>query len=116
MMAALTSDLARPSEAHTGHALFVLPTLLQSQAVHAHHSFATHYRYNEQVEISGVITEFQLANPHSFMHVEVSLENSETEMWEVEANSVVLLRRADVTTDTFRVGDRVTITGMRSLD
>ena len=116
MMAASTSDLARSSEAHKRFALFILPILLQSQAVHAHHSFATHYRYDEQVEISGVITEFQLANPHSFMHVEVSLENSETEMWEVEANSVVLLRRADITTDTFRVGDRVTITGMRSLD
>jgi len=92
------------------------PMLLQIQSAHAHHSFATHYKYDEQVEISGVITEFRLANPHSFMHVEVTLASGDTEMWEVEANSVVLLRRANITNDTFRVGDRVTITGMRSLD
>ena len=116
MMAASTSDLGRPSEAHKRLVQCIFLILLQSQAVPAHHSFATHYRYDEQVEISGVIIEFQLRNPHSFMHLEVSLENGETEMWEVEANSVVLLRRADITTDTFRVGDRVTITGMRSLD
>jgi hypothetical protein len=115
-VAASTSDLARPSEAHKRLAQCIFLLLLQSQVVHAHHSFATHYRYDEQVEISGVITEFQLANPHSFMHLEVSLGNGETEMWEVEANSVLLLRRANITTETFRVGDRVTITGMRSLD
>ncbi len=115
-MAASTSDLVCPSKAHKRLALFILPILLQSQAAYAHHSFATHYRYDEQVEIAGVIIEFQLANPHSFMHLEVSLENGETEMWEVEANSALLLRRANITADTFRVGDRVTITGMRSLD
>ncbi len=94
----------------------IVALLLQAQVVHAHHSFATHYSYDEQVEITGVITEFQLANPHSFMHVEVTLATGETEMWEVEANSVVLLRRANITRETFRVGDQVKITGMRSLD
>jgi len=82
-MAVLIFDLARPNEAYKRLAQFILPILLQSHAVHAHHSFATHYSYDEQVEIFGVITEFQLANPHSFLHVEVALENGETEMWEV---------------------------------
>ena len=68
--------------------------ILGAQVVHAHHSFATHYKYDEHVEISGVITEFRLANTHSFMHIEVALESGATETWEVEANSVVLLRRA----------------------
>lgn len=90
--------------------------LLETQAVQAHHSFATHYKYDEQVEISGVITEFRLANPHSFMHIDVTLEGGAIEMWEVEANSVVLLRRANITNETFRVGDWVRMTGMRSLD
>ena len=115
-MTASISDIARPHRVHRHLAKFFVPVLLQAQAVHAHHSFATHYKYDEQVEISGVITEFRLANPHSFMHVEVTLETGGTEMWEVEANSVVLLRRANITSETFRVGDRVTMTGMRSLD
>ncbi len=115
-MIVLTSVLGGQYRLNGRPALWVAMLLLMTQAVQAHHSFATHYKYDEQVEISGVITEFRLANPHSFMHVEVALESGETEMWEVEANSVVLLRRANITNETFRVGDQVRMTGMRSLD
>jgi hypothetical protein len=115
-MTAITSVFLRPAMLPSKVALAASVLFLQMQVAYSHHSFATHYSYDELVEITGVITEFALANPHSFMDVEVSLENGETEMWEVEANSVALLRRANITEETFRVGDQVTITGMRSLD
>jgi hypothetical protein len=111
-----SSRLTRLHDA-VAHTVGILaPLVLLAPAVNAHHSFATHYRYDEQVEISGIVSAFRLANPHSFMEVEVTLETGETEVWEVEASSVVLLRRANITSDTFRAGDRVRITGMRSLD
>lgn len=116
MAAALTSRPSSSRGLRRRLAWSAAVGLLSIQAGQAHHSFATHYKYDEQVEISGVITEFRLANPHSFMQIEVSLEGGESEMWEVEANSVVLLRRANITNETFRVGDWVRMTGMRSLD
>ncbi len=79
-----TSHFANPNRLRRRFWWLVAFMFFETRAVHAHHSFATHYKYDEQVEISGVITEFRLANPHSFMHIEVALEGGATEMWEVD--------------------------------
>jgi hypothetical protein len=85
-------------------------------ATQAHHSFATHYSYDEKVVIYGVITKLRLANPHSFFSVKVSLDDGSTEVWEVEANSIPLLARANITHGTFNIGERIKVTGMLSRD
>ena len=80
----------------------------------AHHSFATHYLYDEHVRITGIVTEAKLANPHSFFGLDVTTESGQIERWEVEANSIPLLARAGIVNGVFSLGDEVTITGMRS--
>jgi len=84
--------------------------------VSAHHSFATHYITNELFEISGVVTDVQLRMPHSFYYLDVELENGTIEQWEVEAQSIILLRRMGINAGTLEVGDEVQVSGMRSRD
>ena len=80
----------------------------------AHHSFATHYDRNNVVQISGVLSDVKMRNPHSFFEVDVVNDGRETETWEVEAHAVPVLRRIGISRETLRVGDSVTITGPRS--
>ena len=88
--------------------------VLQAGQAHAHHSFATHYDSTNVIEISGVLSDVKMRNPHSFFEVDVVNANGETETWEVEAHAVPVLRRIGITRETLRVGDRVTIRGPRS--
>ena len=40
--------------------------LLHAGGVSAHHSFVTHYDYDTEITVTGVVTEIRLASPHSF--------------------------------------------------
>lgn len=95
-------------------ALYCALTILPVKEACAHHSFATHYDSNNIVEISGVLTDVKMRNPHSFFEVDVVNVAGATERWEVEAHAVPVLRRIGINRDTLKVGDTVTIRGPRS--
>ena len=68
---------------------------LPAAAAYAHHSFATHYDTNNIVEISGILSDVKMRNPHSFFEVDVTDAEGKTETWEVEAHAIPILRRLD---------------------
>jgi Family of unknown function (DUF6152) len=82
--------------------------------VSAHHNFAAHYRTEESIEISGVVTEFRFVNPHARVYVDVANANGEVEKWMAEGDASVALRRSGWTKDQLKVGDRVHIVGSPS--
>lgn len=92
----------------------LIASVIVTLPVSAHHSFATHYDAGNIVEISGVLSDVKMRNPHSFFEVDVTNAAGETETWEVEAHAVPVLRRIGITRDTLKVGDSVTIRGPRS--
>ena len=94
----------------------VMSTFFYFTHVSAHHSFATHYITNELFEISGVVTDVQLRMPHSFYYLDVELGNGTIEQWEIEAQSIILLRRMGINAGTLGIGDEVQVSGMRSRD
>lgn len=89
---------------------------LHANGVSAHHSFVTHYDYDTEITVTGVMTEIRLASPHSFFSVIVTVEDGSIETWEIEGNSIPLLTRAGITAETFQLGETVTVTGMLSRD
>lgn len=94
--------------------LLLAAFFLTTAPAHAHHSFATHYDGSNIVEISGVLTDVKMRNPHSFFEVAVTNADGSTETWEIEAHAVPVLRRIGINRDTLKVGDGVTIRGPRS--
>lgn len=89
----------------------VLGAMVTAPFAAAHHNFAAHYRPDETVEITGVVTEFRFVNPHARVYVEVSNAAGETELWMAEGDASVALRRSGWTETQLRPGDRVEIVG-----
>lgn len=73
----------------------------------AHHAFAGVFDMANLIEIEGRITEVLWRNPH----VRFSVQTSDGETWNVETNSVSIIRRMDISPELLNVGDTVRVAG-----
>ena len=80
----------------------------------AHHSFAPHFDSSKPVSISGVITEFEARNPHSYVHIQAVDENGRTQEYVCESHGVTQLTRNGVTPQIMKAGSRIRVTGSLS--
>ena len=80
-----------------------------SSGANAHHSFSSHFDPSKTYEMKGVLTKFVSRNPHSFFFVDVKGEDGKIENWEVELGSKVHMSRMGINQDTFKVGDRISV-------
>ena len=78
---------------------------------HAHHSVSANFNVSDIVELEGEITQVGWRNPHVYFAVSVTEDNGEEELWQIETNSVSILRRMDISSDVLKVGDRVRVAG-----
>jgi hypothetical protein len=74
----------------------------------AHHSFSS---FNTETEktITGAVNRFEWTNPHTWIWVDVQ-ENGKTVTWGVEGMSPNYLSRRGWSKNTFKPGDKVTLT------
>jgi hypothetical protein len=80
--------------------------LSRTGTVLAHHSFAMFDTANP-VTISGVVTDFEWTNPHSYIEVDVT-EGGALKHWTIELGSTSILQRGGWKFTTIRKGDRIT--------
>jgi hypothetical protein len=76
-------------------------------AANAHHAFTGVFDMQNITELNGELTELLWRNPH----VRFSIRTAEGETWEIETNSVSILRRMDISPDIMSVGDNITVAG-----
>ena len=88
--------------------------LLSASTVRAHHGAAAHYDPNDQVTLTGVVTELQFVNPHSFVHIDVDAGNGGGAIWRCELSGATQLIRRGWARDTLVEGHRITVTGGRA--
>lgn len=81
----------------------------------AHHSMTMFDMHNE-VTVTGVVTEFQYVNPHSWLIVEASNDDGTTTSWGFEGPGPSFLIRAGIGKGHLSPGTRITITGHPMLD
>jgi hypothetical protein len=96
--------------------LSICAGLLTAAPASAHHNAAAHYQLDGIIEVSGVVTEFRLVNPHSRLYLEVMNNNGVAERWMAEGDASVALRRSGWTAGQFKAGDEVHIVGRPSHD
>ena len=82
----------------------------------AHHSFAAAFDANALITVQGVITQVKLANPHSWIYLDVTDANNNVVHWGFEAQTPTALIRSGVKPDVFKVGSTVTIRGCHARD
>ena len=78
--------------------------------VAAHHSPAMLYDLSKEISVTGVVTEFQLGNPHMRIYLEVSNKGT-IEKWLAEGGSRTQLMRVGWTGAEVKPGDKVTVRG-----
>jgi len=76
----------------------------------AHHS-STMFDTTQTVTLEGVVTKWELTNPHSWLHVEVKGKDGKTKVWGFEAEGPSTLARSGIKPSDFKVGTKLTISG-----
>ena len=79
--------------------------------VQAHHSFPATYFVDQTVEITGTVVQFLFRNPHSFVHVMAPDKDGVMQRWAVEWGAGGALANDNISSDTLKPGDKVTIKG-----
>lgn len=82
----------------------------------AHHSFAAEFDMEAPIELTGTVTKVEWANPHTFIHIDVSDPSGRIENWALELGSPNGLMRRGWTRNSLKVGDTVSVTGWRARD
>src|SRR6266850_2800716 len=76
----------------------------------AHHSAAA-FDTQQEVRVTGTVTEYKFRNPHVYMNLQVRKADGSTAAMEVEAGAASVLNPLGFNKDSVTVGDVVTITG-----
>ena len=82
-----------------------------AQAVSAHHSISTLYDYTNVQKLEGTLVSIRWVNPHVQLKIETVNDSGETEIWQLEASAVNLLRRLGLDRDVMKEGDHVIAIG-----
>jgi hypothetical protein len=88
-----------------------LLAVIWSGAVVAHHSFSNIYNSEKILALTGTVLEFQFIHPHPILLLEVQDEAGKRQTWRAEMDNRYELEDIGVTTETFRPGDLVIISG-----
>ncbi len=91
--------------------LLLMSVFLFNAAAFAHHSTSANFLEDRMIEIEGTVTSARLRNPHVRFTVSVVDDQGAQVEWLVETNSLSGLRRMDVSTDEFAVGQKLRIAG-----
>jgi hypothetical protein len=71
----------------------------------AHHAVNAQFDPDKLIEGSGVLTKFELINPHSYMHLDVKNDQGAYEDWAFESGAPAALRHAGIASrDAFVIG------------
>ena len=91
--------------------------LAAAQPVTAHHSFPAQYDRSESTTLTGKITKLEWTNPHIFIYLDVSDEETgEVVNWALEMGAPNALLRLGWKRDSLKVDDVITVNGSLARD
>jgi hypothetical protein len=85
-----------------------MAALLGALPAAAHHSFAI-FDQTKVLKISGTVKEFELVNPHGWLHVNIANAAGQTQTWSFEGGSVAQLTQLGWKRESFRPGSQVEV-------
>ena len=82
----------------------------------AHHSFSAEFDGSKAVQLKGVVTKLEWANPHVYFYIDVKDDKGTVVNWGCETGGPGGLRRAGWTRESMKAGDEVTVDGYLAKD
>jgi len=88
--------------------LAVIAAALSVAPAFAHHSFAI-FDQSKMLYLSGTVKQFELVNPHTWLHLAVANDKGDVSTWSFEAGSVLQLATLGWSKDSFGIDDKVEV-------
>jgi hypothetical protein len=80
----------------------------------AHHSISAEFDSSKPVTFTGTVHKVEWMNPHIYTHIQVKEADGKTVVYKVEGGPPNALFRQGWRRDTIKVGDTVTVSGIRA--
>jgi hypothetical protein len=90
--------------------------LLAVTPVIAHHAFSAEFDIDKPFKLRGILTKWEMINPHSWFHFDVKDENGTVVTWMIEGGSPNQLIKQGVTKRTLAIGTEMIIEGYQAKD
>ena len=88
--------------------LAVIAAALSVAPAFAHHSFAI-FDQSKMLYLTGTVKQFELVNPHTWLHLSVANDKGDVSTWSFEGGSVLQLAALGWSKDSFRIDDKVEV-------
>jgi hypothetical protein len=93
-----------------------LALFLTAGPVLAHHAFAAEFDSARPVKLRGTVTQWELVNPHSWIHLDVKNEDGTVVPWMIEGGSPNSLFRIGFTKKSLPAGTEIIVEGYQAKD
>ena len=90
--------------------------LLSQTPVLAHHAFSAEFDANRPLKLRGTVTQWELVNPHSWIHVDVKNEDGTVTNWMIEGGSPNALLRLGLNKSSLPPGTELVVEGYQAKD
>lgn len=94
--------------------LILAGLVVSSLPANAHHAFSAEFDAKQPVQVKGVVTKFELVNPHSWLYIDVKDADGKVTNWGFEFGAPYGLKEKGITKKTLSAGTEITINGFRA--
>ncbi|WP_047537105.1 DUF6152 family protein [Methylotenera versatilis] len=95
-------------------ALAVLGVVVSTLPANAHHAFSAEFDAAQPIKVKGIVTKFELVNPHSWLYIDVTGPDGKVTQWGFEFGAPFGLKEKGITKKTLAVGTEITINGYKA--